>query len=200
MQNSLKQFITLLLPSWLSSTIIIILTIFTTATVLLTGQDNTSLLGQGVAEAQTRSGSTLQQVSDGLAQYTLLSNLPLIMLYAAVGALIYLIAAHIVDGLRDTVELSETMGYVHAHKDEIVLRSLARLVIRVLVVFVWLGFGLFSIRIVLPEYIVLTRGLPVVDVVAGARNIVLAGLMSVFVLHLQVVFLRLYLLRRISRA
>ena len=198
MQSNLKQYVALLIPSWLSGVFTATVSIVATLLAVVIANGSQNVLRDGVDSANSLTGPTLKRTVDLFAQSTIVSNLPLILLYAAVGVLVYLLALHVINGLRGTVELTQTMGYVNGHKDRIVVSTLTRLVIRVVIVVAWLIYAFIFIKTILPKFTVLTHSVVNNGLIQGILDAVLAAVLLALAVHIHVVFFRFFLLRRIS--
>ncbi len=87
----------------------------------------------------------------------IISDIPLLIFWAGVGLIVYSLAANIVNALRGAVDLEEELHYVNLDKHELLKQAIERLLIRVVILFLWLAFINFTAHFILPYVIGLAR-------------------------------------------
>jgi hypothetical protein len=195
LKNTTQNIATVLTPSILSGTITAIAGFTVVAVPVIASYGHDSFVFQSLFAARDLSTPTYHQITDKMAQNAAVSNAPLILFWAAVGLIVYMIAAEIVKSFGDGANLIKELDYVNVKRSDIIRSEAQKLLYRAGVLIAWLVYLRVFIKMLIPYAIAMAyaarlNGL-VIDTlqVAGALGLVFIGI------HLQVVFLRLLLLK-----
>lgn len=196
--GDLPGFKKLLSPSWLSGLLAVVVGLSLSVGVVATYQYRGSTL-ELLRNDPGASGS-IQYNSDTINNRfkanQIVSDLPLLILWGAVGLLVYSLAAKIIGAFRDAVDLEQELHYVHADRQLLIRQAFLRFALRLLALIVWLLYIRFTIHVLIPYVIAVAYA------GAGAGISVEAGLylleatvLATLAVHLHVILLRLLLLR-----
>ncbi|MDB5175623.1 MAG: hypothetical protein JWM81_481 [Candidatus Saccharibacteria bacterium] len=186
-----------ILPSWLELTVAAIITVIMGAGAYLSKviNSNTDFQG-GVSLLGSSTSSSIQRVTDSLAQNTLISNLPLLFFWASVGFVVYSSAIHVSAIFSNAEDLREQMGYVHSSRQALVNDAIMRLVIRTVAVVAWAFYIKLFIVIIIPytlaAFQVSFNAILLSDKILYS---LLAAAVMIFGLHIHVMLLRIITLR-----
>lgn len=142
----------LLLPSWLSGTIAVFLSlIFSVGTILLAIYQTSSIRVDYLEYQAAQLSNSYQEINNRLAENNFISNLPLLVFWSIVGLVVYLFAANLFAAIHSTAELnSELHDYVHVDSSKLIFSAFFHLAIRLVVLAVWTVYIFFFFRHVVP--------------------------------------------------
>jgi hypothetical protein len=186
-----------LLPSWLELTVAVIIAVIVGAGAFLSKIINSSTDFQGGVSLLGSSASTsIQRVTDNLAQNTFVSNLPLIFFWGAVGFVVYSSAIHISSIFSEAEELREEMGFVHSSRQALVNDAIVRLIVRTVAVIAWAFYIKLFIDVIIP-YSLAAFQVSFNSVMWSDKILysLLAAAVMIFGLHIHVMLLRIITLR-----
>jgi len=192
-----RLFGVLLTPSWLSSVFAVCCsTVFCVGIIVLTRYQASNLRLDFLDYQAKQIAGTYQTVGGALSQNAFIGNLPLLIFWSLVGAVIYLFAANIFVAINNTAELRNELGYVNVNRRELLRTAIIHLCVRLVVAGVWVVYALFFFHHVLPYYTALS--------IAGSAQVggpqdvgyaLLAIIVMSIAIHLHVILLRLFLVR-----
>jgi hypothetical protein len=190
-----RLFLRLLGPSWLSLGISAVLVILLMGRLVL--EQIRSGLGPGAAVLQTiaDSGSTFLASHSLSSTNTVVQDLPVFVLWACVGAIVYFLVIDSARLLGEVGELKRQMGYVHSDRRALTWDYAERLGIRLLGLLLLFVSFMLILKMSLP-YALATA--VTVGTSFGPSSLLFAvvgALLLLISLHLFVVSLRLLLLR-----
>ncbi len=140
-RNNSQLIFSLLLPSWLSGMIAIIigLAIFVGPLLLLHYGSTTQQGIIGLNAAYQHSSLTVieQAVSSHFLGNQLVGRIVFIAFWGAVGLVVYLLVAGIFRQIKDIVALVEQLGYVHAVRHQLIRYHIMRGLLRIVAVIAW---------------------------------------------------------------
>lgn len=120
--------------SWLSGLVIILAGLAVTGGGILTFSLNHSAFRQDLVSWEQNHTSTTLSISGQSTQTvnpTLANSWPIILLWAAVGLVIYIIAASIVRAVIGTIEFERELEYIHANPRSMLENIIGHLIMRV---------------------------------------------------------------------
>lgn len=195
-----NKLLELLTPSWLVNVIGIAFGVLATgATIVLSNYEGSDLqlqVFQYKDSGQSDSASvTFDYVTKNIANNSFLGALPLLLVWAGVGLMIYFIAMSIAHSFSEAAELRDELDYVHASRKDLVHQNLIRLGLRAAAIAGWIVVIILSVRFFVPYALasahVAAQGFSLSSVkYALVSVVVLYG-----VVYLQAIFLRFIALR-----
>jgi hypothetical protein len=188
----------LLLPSWLSGTIAIVLSlIFSVGTILLSIYQTSSIRVDYLQYQAAELSNSYQQINNRLAENSFISNLPLLVFWSIVGLVVYLFAANLFAAIHNTAELhSQLRDYVNVDRKKLILSAFTHLGIRLLVLAVWTIYIFFFFHHVIPYCTAAAiAGSGHLGFVQNCLYEILAVILMVAAIHLHTIMLRLLLLK-----
>ena len=166
-----------------------------TALAIVASYGKDGVLQQGLFAAHNLSAPTYQQITDRLAQNTFVSNMPLLLLWMAVGLIVYLFAVNIVKAFGSGVELEEQLSYVNSQRSKLIRFEIIVAVIRAAMLAGWLLYVQLFIRLLLPYALAAAHAARLSGALNGIGQIGLAAVVLFISIHLHLIFLRLLLLK-----
>jgi len=145
-----------LAPSWLSGLVVVLAGLIITVGALITFSLNNSALKQdliGWEQSHTNTGLSLTGQSLQAVSPTLANSWPLILVWAVVGLVTYVIAAAIIRFILETIQLSRQLDYVHANRRLMVENIIEHLVMRLVAALLLLTLVLLFVYHTLPYVI-----------------------------------------------
>jgi hypothetical protein len=124
-----------LAPSWLSGLVVVLSGLIVTAGAIITFSLNNSAFKQdliGWEQSHTNTGLSVTGQSLQPVNPTLANSWPLILVWAVVGLVTYIIAAAIVRFILETVQVRRQLDYVHANPRLMVEYIIEHLVMRLI--------------------------------------------------------------------
>lgn len=195
-QNS--ELVRLLSPSWVVSFVGLTLAILVTGSAIILSQYRGSELSRQIFEVRSGGGatnSTYDSVTTYIGDNGFLNALPLLLVWAAIGLVVYFFAVALVRSIGQAVELRDELGYVHISRQDRLREALKHLTLRALVVVGWFLFVQITMHVLLPYALAASH--------VAARSLSLQSvgyvLLSVGTIYVAVwihtIFLRLFMLR-----
>jgi hypothetical protein len=194
--KSLRQLFT---PSWVVNFIGITLALLATAGTIILSQYQGSELRRQIFEVQNSgavSTDAYNNITSNIADNSFLNTLPLLIVWACVGLLVYYFAVAIIGALGQAVELHDELDYVHVSRQKLMREALLHLGARALAVIGWFIFIKLSLSILIPY------ALAAANIAAQSFSFSNVGyaLLAVVVIYVDIyvhaVFLRLIALRQ----
>lgn len=185
----------MLSPSWPSAVAAsLIASAIMLGTVIMVRGKNSALF-DGFFATQNASISSYKTLTTSLAKNQIINNAPLFIFWLAVGTIVYLLAVKIYGVVSRTEELREEMDYVNVDRLSLIRSAVIESFIRLVGAGLWLAYLLFFFKTAVPFLLNMTRtaalsAQPVDILYIGAFLIVMA-----LSLYVNVVFLRIVLLR-----
>ncbi len=201
--NTMKhsnKLLELLTPSWLVNLIGLAVGILTTATIIVISSYEGSDLKLQVFQAKTSSqpGSTsvtYDYITKNIADNSFFGALPLLLVWAGVGLMIYFIAMSIARSISQASELRDELNYVHVSRDELLRQNLIRLGLRAAAIFGWIICIVLSVRVFVPYALAAAHVAGQGFSLNSVKYAVLAVAVLYAVVYTQAIFLRLIALR-----
>ena len=197
--NKMRNLTLILTPSWVSGLLITVFSLAVVGAAYFKAATTNGPLQEGFQGLQMISRAVFyplyHAVTNTLSVNSFASNLPLLLFWAVVGAVVYLVAVRVSAGFSETAALEQTMTYTNVGRGSLI-RSLAiTFIIRLVTIFVWFVFWALFVKAIVP--FVLSKA-----VVAAAEtspssliSFLIAFGVLVVSLHAHTVFIRLIALR-----
>lgn len=188
-------FVELLKPSWLSGVLCVFLGLVVSVGTVVINNYKSSPLRLDIIDY--KSSHTLSNItSNGILSNTLVKNLPLLLFWVVVGIVVYICAANIMRALSNTAEMKSEMEYVHANKHDIIVSAIEELGFRIGALLAWVVYIVFFFRHIVPYCVDLSLvGAGQLHTVTGYGYVMLSIVVLAVSLHINVILLRLLLLR-----
>ncbi|MDB5168894.1 MAG: hypothetical protein JWO41_250 [Candidatus Saccharibacteria bacterium] len=187
-------------PSWLSAIFCVTVGLLVTAATIVSLQFRGSSLKLLYENYQETHATTVQPLgstgqvyqTDGL--HMLISNAPLLVFWALVGIVVYLLAINVVGALQKARELNLELEFTNGNRRRLLKTVFLHFAVRCLVVAVWLPYIYFFLHHVIPYVLTaaIAGGLLTLD---GALDAFLAFAVMAAALHVHIFLLRVLLLR-----
>jgi len=190
-----QHLIAVLSPSILSGIVSGVVSVLVTGFAVVASYGSAGVLRQGLFAAHDLTAPAYQQITDRLAQNTFVSNIPLLLFWMAVGLIVYLFAVNIVKAFGSGVELEEQLSYVNSQRSKLIRFEIIVAMIRAAMLAGWLLYAQIFIRLLLPYALAVAQAARLDGALNGIGQVALAGLVLFISIHLNLVFLRLLLLK-----
>lgn len=148
-----NNFIKLVTPSWVVSLIGVTLGILITGATIVLSQYRGSELSRQIFEIQKEGGvssGVVDSVSANIADNSFLNALPLLLVWAGAGLVVYFLASAIIRAFSQAAQLHEELEYVHVTRQERIREALLHLGLRVLVLVGWFIFLQVTLKALIP--------------------------------------------------
>lgn len=196
-----RQAISLLLtPSWMSGLIAVLVGLIVCVGVItIFNYNNTDVQKQLITWQQSkpdRKLTTPDQVVEADDTPTLQGSWPLIVLWSVIGLLVYGIAVFIVHSLQSAKQITDSLGYVNAKPETVLISTAEHILIRLLALGVLIGGAYLFWYKVIP-YAINAARVAALDSLSfsGAMAALLSFVSIALSLHVLTIFLRLSLAR-----
>ncbi len=180
-----KSLFLLITPSALSAVVTIVLALGVIVSAYVRTQGTNGALAEGLHGLNYILGPIYHRLTDVLARNTLLSNLPLLLFWSVVGALVYLIAVRLYVAISNTADLEKTFTYANVRRDSLIESLLLSFGLRLVAFFGWLIYCALLFKTILPRIIA----------VGSLGHLGLSLLLVAAAVHVHVIFVRLIALR-----
>lgn len=180
-----RPFFLLVTPSALSAAVTIVLALGILVSALVRTHDTSSALAEGLQGFQLTFAPLYHRLTDVLSHNTLLSNLPLLLFWSVVGAVVYLIAVRLYVAFSDTADLEQTLTYANVRRDSLIETLLLSFGLRLVALFGWLIYCAFLFKTIFPRIIA----------VGSLGHLAVSLLLVTVAVHIHVIFVRLITLR-----
>lgn len=182
-------------PSWLSAFLCVVLALATTILVAVATTYKSSSLRIDLINYHSSTG-VYQAANSKLFTNTFIANLPLIAFWTIVGFVVYLFTINIIRAISSTAELKDELEYVNVDRHSLIWSAVEQLLVHLLVLVVWVGYIVLFVQKILPYCMNLANiGATQISSVSGIFYLIASFAILTIALHVQVVMLRLLLLR-----
>lgn len=199
MKNNQKLLL-LLMPSWVVNFVGITFGVLATGATIVLSHYQGSELQQQIFEVQAHAtpgaeSDSYQTIANNFANNQFLGALPLLLVWAAVGLIVYFFAISIVRSFGQAAELRDELNYVHISRDERLREAWQHLGIRIAAAVGWFIFIKLTLSVLIPY------ALAAAKIAAQSLSLQSVGytLLAVGVLYvvvcIHVVFVRLIALK-----
>ena len=185
MHQTSKKLALVLLPSWVSGLVCVVMALIIVASTYFKSRSDIGALQEGFQGFQAVFGPLYHRLTDRLAQNNIASNLPLLMLWAAVGAAVYIVAVRLFTTFSNTAALEQTMFYSNVKRDSFVRSVAISYGLRLVALFVWFIYCSVFFKTMLP--VIITE--------ARKGSLIISVVSLVLALHAHIIFARLIMLR-----
>lgn len=196
--EGMYRFVQMLTPSWLSWLAIVSLpAIGMGAAVIVAAIHGTALYDGLTAWRHTAIATQYdyQNIAIWVDNNAFLSNAPLLLLWAAVGAAVYLSVVQLLRAVITFIRFEEELHFMHANSSEIIWEAILRLSIRLLDASALYALAFYLIRHMVPQALAAARAAAHYPSWAYAYQAILATLGLMVSIWLAVVLARLFLFR-----
>ena len=185
MPPAIKKLVLVLLPSWVSGLAVVVVALIIVAFNYFRSRSDIGALQEGIQGLKFALGPLYHRLTDNLAQNSIANNLPLLLLWAAVGAAVYVLAIRIFASFSTIATLEQTMFYLNLKRDSFVRSIIISFGLRLMALFAWFIYCSVFFKTILP------------NVASEARNgsLVVPAVGLIVALHIHVIFARLIMLR-----
>ncbi len=191
----------MLTPSWLSGLLSFASGIIVIGVESLVVHLKGSSLEQLILAIHSVSGATAvgyQSITANLDNIAVINDLPLFILWAGVGSIVYVFAVKVYRGLTSVADTEERMHYVHASSKAVLKEALTHLFIRLFALALLIILALAFLHIALPYSLLLAikfgKNLNLHNALYALLGIfIIAGSLSLMVSDLRLLVLRLRL-------
>ena len=185
-------------PSWVVNVIGVLLAVLVTAGVIVLNQFQGSELRREIFAVQAghdTSASSVSTITDNISSNNFLNALPLLLVWAAVGLVVYYFAMAIVRSLGQAAELREQLGYVHVSRQARMREALMTLGIRAGAVIGWFICIKLSMSYLIPYALAAANAAATSFSVQNIGYALLSAVVIYFVIYINTVFVRLIALK-----
>lgn len=197
MPGNTKKLVLLITPSWWSGLTAVTITLLIIGTAYIRTSSSGGLVKDGVTGFQSLFvfSPIYHRLTDALAQNNLASNIPLLLFWSIVGAVVYLIAAWLFTVITKTAALEQTLFYENVSRHSFLESLAVSFGLRLLAVFVWLVYCALFFKSVLPATVAAGKMAAMSSLTSSLGPLLLAVVTLFVAIHLHVVFIRMILLR-----
>jgi hypothetical protein len=195
-----KHFRTLLTPSWLSTFVGVTLALLITgATVVISNFQGSQLQqqlfeNQARATAATTTSGAYSDITSNIAGNKFLSDVPLLLVWGAVGLVVYFGAMAVARSLGNAAGLREQLNYMNVSREALIKQTAINFVIRLAAIAVWLGLLIVTLKMIGP-YALASASLAQTLTVESVGFVLLAVLILFITTQAHAICLRLIALR-----
>ncbi|MDB5185022.1 MAG: hypothetical protein JWN38_830 [Candidatus Saccharibacteria bacterium] len=196
-QYELEKIGQTVLPSWLELVLIGLITVAAGLYAFISKLvDSNNDVQGGVSLLGSTTTSTVQSITDKLAQNNFISNLPLILFWAAIGFVVYSSAVRIYTTFSNAEELREEMDYVNSSRQSLIKDAVLRVILRLTAVVIWAFYVKLFFAVIAPYALTcLQITLNTSDITERLAYGVLGFAVMMVGLHFHIVLVRLISLR-----
>lgn len=190
--------IRILTPSWVVNFVALTTAILVAGAAIILSQYRGSELSRQIFEIQQQgrvSNSTYDSITTNISNNSFLNALPLLLVWAAVGLVVYYFALAFVRSIGRAVELRDELDYVNVSREDRLRQALKNLILRALVLIAWFMFFQITLHVLVPY------ALAAANIAARSLSLQSAayGLLSIVIIYVTIwahaIFLRLFMLR-----
>jgi hypothetical protein len=193
-----KALLSLLTPSWVVNFIGVTLAVLVTAGTIVLSQYQGSELRRQIFEVQNSgaiSSDTYDNITTNIADNSFLNALPLLIVWACVGLVVYYFAVAIIRALGQAVELHDELEYVHVSREARMREALTHLGIRAILIIGWFIFIKLSLSVLVPYALASANVASRSWSISSAGYALLSAVMLYAIVYGHAIFLRLIALR-----
>jgi hypothetical protein len=185
----------LVTPSWLSGLVCVVVGLGLTIATIVSFQYAGSSLKVEFEKYQTISSN--QAIMDSYrtdSTYRLISSAPLLIFWALVGLVVYLLATSAVTAIQQANEMKHELDYINGNRTRLLGTVFLHFMVRCVVIAIWLPYILFFFHHIIPYCLTAAQagGLLTLD---GTLDAFLSFVVMTAALHIHVILLRALLLR-----
>lgn len=196
--ESLYRFLQMLVPSWLSGLTIISIPIVCMIAAIVLASIRGTALYDGLTAWQHTTVATqydYQNIALWVDNNKLLSNGPLLLLWAAVGAAVYLSVIQLLRAIILLIQFEKELHFVHANRSEIVWDAMLRLSIRLLDASLVYVLTFYTLRHLIPQALANARAIAQYHAWTYAYQGIVTTIGLMLCIWIAVVLARLFLFR-----
>ncbi|HEY1064072.1 MAG TPA: hypothetical protein VGE30_02110 [Candidatus Saccharimonadales bacterium] len=193
-----NDFFEIFKPSWVVNFLGLTLGILVTGAAIVLSQYRSSELSTQIFAARSEGGVSLgvaESISNNITDNGFLNALPLMLVWAAAGLVVYFLAAAIIRSFGQAAQLREELEYVHVTRQDRIREALQHVGIRVLVVIAWFVFLQVTLHALVPYALAAANIASQSFSLQSAGYAALAVVVIYAMVWAQAVFFRLFMLR-----
>jgi hypothetical protein len=186
-----------LAPSWFSGIFVALISLcLCIGTIVISHYQTSSIRVDFLTYQAGQITSSYHKVSNNLSSSSFFGNLPLLIFWSLVGLIVYLFVVNLFAAIRNTADLTSELKYVNADRRSLLWVSAEHLLVRLVVLGFWVFYIKFFFHHILPYCIAVSLvGSSQSNLLLGGGYTLLAVVVMWAALHVNVVLLRLLLLR-----
>ena len=191
-----KRVLELLSPSALGSVIYLVASLSLVLSVIFINRYRSSSLKLQYQYYQSHHTISNSYLTGSILQNSVVKDLPLVLFWALVGVVVYLIGFDVIKTLRSAVELREELNYVHVHRLSLIKDVFTKFAVRVVAIGLLLPCLLIFFHRIIPYCIkiaILTTAAG--NLVGVIGYTVLAIIVASAAIHINLILIRLVFLK-----
>lgn len=189
------RFLLLLIPSSASGLGCLTLAALVVMVNYLKSSSGDSAINDGIAGFQVVFNPAYHRLTDGLAQNSLASNLPLLLFWSAIGAFVYVIAVRLVTVFSNTAKFQQSLLYANLERSNVLAVLAINFVVRLAAIFGWFAYCALFFKTLLPYAVNASQQVSSGTVVSHVGTLLGAVVLLAIALQIHVIFIRLIMLR-----
>ncbi|MDL2341692.1 MAG: hypothetical protein QFB87_01265 [Patescibacteria group bacterium] len=195
MTHNTKKFLLVITPSWFSGLATVIIAVLVIGSAYFRSRGDSGIFEEGIQGFQTVFSPPYHQLTDRLAQNSVISNIPLLLFWSVVGAIVYLVAVEVFSSFNKTALLEQTLFYTNVRRENLVTSLLASFAVRLAAVFAWLIYCAVFFKLLLPQAVLAGQTAGVTRLSSHLASLFVALIVLIAAIHIQIVLTRVLLLR-----
>lgn len=197
--NKIRKLTLLLTPSWVSGLLIAVFSVAVVGSAYFKATTTYGPLQEGFQGLQMIGRTVLyppyHAVTHTLSVNSFASKLPLLLFWALVGAVVYLVAVRLSAGFSKTAAISQTMTYTNVGRSGLIRSLATSFVIRLVAIFAWFVFWTLFVKIIVPFVLIKAADAAAKTPPSSISSVFAAFSVLALSLHMHTVFIRLIALR-----
>ena len=197
--SKLKLLGQLLTPSWLSGLISVtasLAIVITSVAIMHYNGSSIQFLRQTESSKQSLIAQNSDTVDSNLEDSWFISDIPLLVFWAGIGLLVYLLLIQIVRAFTRVIDLEHSLDYVHVNRQQLIRQALLKFAARAVILVIWFLYIQFTIHVLIPYVVALAYAASgELGWLTDAVYLLVATLLMIITIHIHTVMLRLLLLR-----
>lgn len=198
----LKLFGSMLLPSFLSGFVVVLISILTIGAMIYVSNYEGSSLQNDLFHYQIRNNEDIGidenygDISTSLSDNVLIDRAPVMVFWMFVGAIAYFVLTGIIQAFTTASEFEHELDYVHAQRKELLKTLYIKTSIRFGVLVAWFAYIKLFLDYIMPYSLAASRyGGSVILSFTGVMYTLLGLLVLIVGLHMHIILVRLVALR-----
>lgn len=190
-----NRYFLLITPSWLSGLLISLLSALTLLVIFIVTQNDRGIFGEITNGVLDTLQPIYQNITDTLAQNTIISNMPLLIFWSMVGAVVYVIGSQLFNAFTNTIVVDRTFFYANVSQDKFIKSIATSFGLRLVAVFIWVVYCSVFVKSIFPFAVDIVRE-AAFQPFLGSIPYFLYGFVVIWLsLHIHTVLFRLIALR-----
>lgn len=191
-----KNLVKVLEPSTLNLTLIILVTVvFSVVAYIASIRPKNSLLNQIFFFFHNEAATSYNDLANKLSSVRIINDLPLIVFWALLGTIVYIIVMDIYHGFTEAMNLAEEWNYKNLKKEPFIKDLIAHSIVRILSLILLSVLIKIIISMVVPLDLSYIHKYASYKTNSSAIDVVLIALLVILILHVVTILIRMVLLR-----